>query len=72
MHHHNSPRMTEADTIFSSFRYAQCASKVVCKPAAQASGTGPDSAACVSYGECDCSRFKNKDSDEYVDPSLRT
>ncbi|KAJ4165483.1 hypothetical protein LMH87_007115 [Akanthomyces muscarius] len=45
--------------------YAQCVSKVVCKPPGQTSGTGHDSVACVSYGECDCSRFKNKDSDEY-------
>ncbi|OAR01909.1 hypothetical protein LLEC1_01253 [Akanthomyces lecanii] len=58
-------RVTKPDTVFSTFRYAQCASKVVCKPSGQASGIGPDSVACQAYGECDCSRFKNKDSDEY-------
>lgn len=64
--------MAKPDTIFSTFRYAQCVSKVVCKPPGQTSGTGHDSVACVSYGECDCSRFKNKDSDEYVGLLLRT
>lgn len=51
---------------FQSTRYAQCISKIVCKASGQTGSTNPDAVACVSYGECDCSRFKDDGSNEYV------
>ncbi|EGX94575.1 hypothetical protein CCM_02846 [Cordyceps militaris CM01] len=41
------------------------AGKIVCKASGQTGSTNPDAVACVSYGECDCSRFKDDGSNEY-------